>query len=130
MKHSDRARAAPLHYLTFALSFRVQKKTQLAHHAHAPKLGVWFAWSLCSAFSRLARSAHLDPSFCPLNARGARLPTNSALLPALASRASFLQSPVFDVDSLWGGAPKSLSRPKEYSQQKQETKMPLARSAA
>ena len=35
---------------------RAQKKTQRAHHAHANWLGVWFACSLGSAFSVLARS--------------------------------------------------------------------------
>ena len=44
--------------------FEMQKKMQRAHQAHALMLGVWFACSLWSAFSRLARSAHLVPSAC------------------------------------------------------------------
>jgi hypothetical protein len=120
MKHNERARVAPL-YLTFTHPFRTQKKMQRAHHAHALRLGVWFACSLWSAFSGLARSAHLDPSACSLNARGARSLTNSALLPELARCASFLKSLVFAANSLWGGAPRRLSRPRENSQQKRET---------
>ena len=94
MKHNERARVAPL-YLTFTHPYRTQKKMQRAHHAHALRLGVLFACSLWSAFSGLALSAHLDPSACSLNARGARSLTNSALLPELARCASFLKSLVF-----------------------------------
>ena len=121
MKHNERARVAPL-YLTSTHPFRTQKKMQRAHHALALRLGVWFACSLWSAFSGLARSAHLDPSACSLNARGARSLTNSALLPELARCASFLKSLVFAANSLWGGAPRRLSRPRENPQQKRETR--------
>ena len=120
MKHNERARVAPLDF-SFELPFRAQKKTQRAHHAHAPWLGVWFACSLWSVFSGLARSACLDLSACSLNVRGARSSNNSALLPELARCASFLQSLVFAANSLWGGAPRRLSRPRENSQQKRET---------
>ena len=95
---------APL-YLISHIPF-VHRKMQRAHQAHALRLGVWFACSLWSAFSGLARSAHLDPSACSLNARGARSLTNSALLPELARCASFLKSLVFAANSLWGGAPR------------------------
>ena len=54
MKHNERARVAPQDF--FKDPRRAQNKTQRAHHAHAPWLGVWFACSLWSAFSVLARS--------------------------------------------------------------------------
>ena len=54
MKHNERARVAPQNF--FKGPLRAQKKTQRAHHAHANWLGVWFACSLWSAFSVLARS--------------------------------------------------------------------------
>jgi len=120
MKHNERARVAPIDF-SFELPFRAQKKTQCTHHAHAPWLDVWFACSLWSAFSGLARSAFLDLSACSLNVRGTRSSNNSALLPELARCASFLMSLVFAANSLWGGAPRRLSRLKKNSQQKRET---------
>ena len=39
-KHNERARVAPQD--SFKDALRAQKKTQRAHHAHAPWLGVWF----------------------------------------------------------------------------------------
>ena len=84
MKHNERARVAPQDF--FKDPLRAQKKTQRAHHAHAPWLGVWFACSLWSAFSGLARSARLDPSASSLNTRGARSPTTPTSLVESAAK--------------------------------------------
>ena len=134
MKHNERARVAPL-YFTSTHPFRTQKNATRTPRARPIRLGVWFACSLWSAFSGLARSAHLDPSACSLNARGARSLTNSALLPELARCASFLKSLVFAADSLWGGAPRRLSRPRENPQKNEKLSAllqcrTLSRSAA
>ena len=100
MRHSEQARVVPL---VFALThpFRAQKKKRNAHttRTRPPWLGVWFACSLWSAFTGLARSARLDSSVCSLNARGTRSPTNSALF-------------IFQVSRF--------CRPRENSQQKRE----------
>ena len=99
--------------LCFHISPSCTEKTQRAHHALAPWLGVWFACSLWSAFSGLARSALLDPSACSLNVRGARSPTNSALFISHVSRFCCK----FSLGRLW----RLLSRRRENSQQKRET---------
>ena len=56
MKHNERARVAPLDFLKILF---VHSKKRNAHTTRTPPglvLGVWFACSLWSAFSGLARS--------------------------------------------------------------------------